>query len=443
MIENAETELSFLRCLLDVKRRSELLQLSDELFHRSEYRAFFRAIQAYTRRYSATPSEEAFLGFLDAIKMRPETRSGLVDVYADVVTAPHEAEHYDFLLDRLHDYQEGRQLFKAGRTIQRGLDEGLGFGNVRQEVMRMLKESPHAEAEDIVRFRGFVGRDTELRREAYLAKEAGSDEGEVPWGISFLDKTTGGIFPESLILVYAETGGGKSRFMISVAYNVVQRDVPVMYVSLEMGHDKLKRYWDSRMSMLEHTKIRSGNLGEEERERFFRVLERQRRQDPPFYIVDFPGNFTVRELQEEYDRYCDLEGRKPGLICLDYAGLMHPTRGLHQREDPQGVVFKELYNNFVRVTGTTVLTAVQESRTSKTKKFKEGVHNIGHSAQIAPHCTDVFHLWQTKEDYLKNQLQIIVEKGRDGSRYVRDALFCNWALNYVGDRKVQVASEAA
>jgi len=439
ILADVEAEAALLACLISRETGPQVESIPPELFTRTSHKDLLAAFRAFRKAHQGYPAPEVFYTFLDQHARDADKKAKLLTAYSRISKVEHDTANIDFYRNRLADLWEGRQLLTVGRSIQEGLGSGRDYKKLRSDILaRLLQEGG---AQDNVQWRGFVSDDVSERWREYNAKARGEAVVRaIPFGIEFLDQSTGGIAPGSLTCLYSGTSGGKSRTMISIAYNVAQQGKSVLYLSLEMSHTELKHCYDARAGMLDSALIRNAKLSDAERDKYKALLKAQKKIKPPFYMVDLPDQATVTDLYREVEIFRTRTGAFPDVVVIDYAGIMMPVRKFRDgRSEKYDLLFQELHN-FTRRTAIPAITAVQESREANKKKgdTAETVDSIGLSHYIAPHCETIVHLRQSKEDALHSKLKMIIEKDRFGRRFVFSYVCFAPAWSYVGDWKIKM-----
>jgi replicative DNA helicase len=140
----------------------------------------------------------------------------------------------------------------------------------------------------------------------------------VPTGIPVLDRNTLGMKPGDLIILGAQTGHGKTAFALNVAKAVcIGGQNNILYVNTEMSRAQIAYRWGSILSGIGLSRIRGGNLTNEELSHVMTSYETLRRSG--FYPTHIP-NLTPQKL--------DILARKAKiqldikLLILDYVGRM-------------------------------------------------------------------------------------------------------------------------
>lgn len=144
----------------------------------------------------------------------------------------------------------------------------------------------------------------------------------VPTGYDKLDLVIGGGLPRpGMVLIPGPSGLGKSNMLANLLVNYCERGEFCVYISLELGED---RVFDRIASIMTDTPIRRIHV---ERDRVAGELERRLTiGDGILRIKQMKMNGTTRShinayLKELYMK----EGIKPTVLGLDYLDLMHPS----------------------------------------------------------------------------------------------------------------------
>ncbi len=155
-----------------------------------------------------------------------------------------------------------------------------------------------------------------------LQKLSGADKDKyrgIPTGYSLLDKTLTGLNKSDLILIAARPAMGKTSFALNIAVNAAKRSgKKVAMFSLEMSNEQLVNRILASESSVESTKMRTGELDEEEWKRICAASADISRL--PIYVDDTSG-LTVNEMKAKLRRLPDL-----GLVVIDYLQLMTSGR---------------------------------------------------------------------------------------------------------------------
>jgi replicative DNA helicase len=135
-------------------------------------------------------------------------------------------------------------------------------------------------------------------------------------GIAELDRRTGGMRPEQLIVVAGRPGMGKTSLAMKIAANVARIERRfVLVFSLEMGAEEL---WERAVcdeASIDSTKVHSGTLTNTDADRI--DVASQPLAGMPMEIVD-QGGLTFADIRGE----CMRDADRLGLVVIDALGLM-------------------------------------------------------------------------------------------------------------------------
>lgn len=169
--------------------------------------------------------------------------------------------------------------------------------------------------------RGYEGTDTLAAKMLKQIEELkGKKDGltGVPTGFTALDRLTSGWQPSDLIIVAARPAMGKTGFVLSMARNAaLEFKKPVAIFSLEMANLQLVLRLVSMEAEISGSKLRNGQLDEDEWKRLHHAVERI--SEAPIFIDDTAGIniFELRAKARRMKIQHDIQ-----LIVIDYLQLM-------------------------------------------------------------------------------------------------------------------------
>ena len=150
-----------------------------------------------------------------------------------------------------------------------------------------------------------------------------------PTGYTDIDERLSGLQPSSLIIVGARPGAGKTSFALGAAsYAAVERNLPVLFFSLEMSHHEVTQRLLSSEAKVDATRLRNGKLLEADWHKISHAIGRL--SEANLYIDDNP-NMTVMEMRAKARRLKSRLGGL-GLIVVDYLQLMTGRRNAENRQ---------------------------------------------------------------------------------------------------------------
>jgi replicative DNA helicase len=139
-------------------------------------------------------------------------------------------------------------------------------------------------------------------------------------GFRDLDEKTSGLQKSDLVIVAARPSMGKTAFAMNLVENAIMKSgKPVLVFSMEMPADSILMRMLSSIGRIDQTKIRSGQLEEDDWPRLTSAVSLLR--DKPLYIDDTAG-LSPTEVRSRARRVARENKGQIGLIMIDYLQLM-------------------------------------------------------------------------------------------------------------------------
>jgi replicative DNA helicase len=407
------------------------------MFAIKQHKDLAAIIKKFVHKYRTAPSKSALLSFANEQITSDKALTQVAAAVELIKTLPSsKPSEFEYYYDKANNYFMGRRIFDIGvKLTEKFKKSEVNFSNIKQDMITELLVMGAGE-KDVVK-RGFLHSNVHERYAQYKESRRRDAKHIIPFGISALDEKTGGMQKSFVTLFYSKTGGGKTRTAINVAYNAARAGYNVIYFSLEMAFNFLASCFDSRMAAIDSKQIIFGRLNREDRIKYKNVLKQQVKDQLGIYIVDVAMNAKSNVILEETEIYKSVTGRQPDLIVVDYAGIMLPMQPYSNLSERFNNLFLE-YHQIAKYLNVSLLTAAQESRDASKadirKEENEGVHNIGLSNFMAPHCETVIRAKQDPADKLASIVWFVIDKCRYGSIGGKVAVTARWATTYVGDR---------
>ena len=235
-------------------------------------------------------------------------------------------------------------------------------------------------------------------------------------GFTELDLQTTGFHPGDLIILAARPGMGKTAFMLSVVYNIVKEEgKPAGIFSLEMSKEQLVMRLLSMLAEVELSKIRGGQLTDEDMNRLIGAALELSRYD--IYIDDTPSISTTdlrikaRKLKKE---------KGVEFIAVDYLQLLRPPVRKNSRQEEVAEVSRNL-KALAKELHIPVMALAQLSREVEKRSDKRPqLADLRESGQIEQDA-DLILFLHRPEYYKKNPspeergiAEVIIAKQRQG-----------------------------
>lgn len=157
-----------------------------------------------------------------------------------------------------------------------------------------------------------------------LGSEDSAEHRPLPTGIAELDSVITGLNKSDLVILAARPGIGKTSFALNIANHVAQNAKRrVAFFSLEMGKEQLASRLLSIVALVEGTKLRTGELTDNEWRRIIEAGDLLGRSE--LFFDDTPG-ITVPEMKAKVRRLKNVD-----LLVIDYLQLMNSARRIDNR----------------------------------------------------------------------------------------------------------------
>lgn len=241
--------------------------------------------------------------------------SVLIEYTQNVISVANVYEHSKILAAKALE----RELIKYSTEIQRrAFNEDEDVDKLIQAAEAMLYDiSQHNIEKDFTPI-----SDVLPTVKANIDAAANNKEGVggVPSGFTKLDGMTNGWQKSDLIIIAARPAMGKTAFVLSMARNIADKDIPVAVFSLEMSNDQLATRMLVNVTELPSEKIKKGQLNIDEMKHLNQGLDYLAQK--PIYLDDTPS-LSVFEFATKARRLVRDKGVK--IIVIDYLQLMNAS----------------------------------------------------------------------------------------------------------------------
>ncbi len=238
--------------------------------------------------------------------------------------------------------------------------------------------------------RDVIESETFVRLSKISDPETRKDYIGIPTGFSELDKTITGLNRSDLIIVGARPGMGKTAFALNIARNVaVQSEKKVCFFSLEMSRDQLAQRLLSSEAMIESSKLRTGNLSDDE---WTRLTQAGRNLASTKLYIDETSGITVPEMKAKLRRMKDVD-----LVIVDYLGLMQSAKRTENRVQEVSDITRNL-KIMAKELQIPVMVCAQLGRgtEAKGKSHKPALSDLRESGSIEQDADIVLFMYRDK-----------------------------------------------
>lgn len=228
-----------------------------------------------------------------------------------------------------------------------------------------------------------------------------------PTGLDRIDAQDilrGGLGRGELGVIAANTGVGKSHFLVAMGCAAMRAGKNVIHYTFELSeHDTGKRY-DSNLCDIPSNEII---------ERKGEVIDKYKSMDLGKLIIkEYPtGSASVMTLRNHIEKLT-LKGFKPSLVTVDYADVMKSSRAYDSLRHELKLIYTELRNLAVEL-NIPIWTASQANKDSS-KSDIVGLENLGESYGKAQVADVVLSISRKPMEKSEGTGRIFVAKNRAG-----------------------------
>ena len=264
--------------------------------------------------------------------------------------------------------------------------------------------------------RSFVALRDILLENMELISERSKTKGQitgVPTGLIDVDRTTSGLQKSDLVILAARPSMGKTAFALCVAKNAASKGNRVMIFSLEMSKEQLTQRLLAMESLIDATKLRTGDLNTEDWKALSKAADAL--DKAPIYIDDTPG-MPLMEMKNKCRRLKEKEGLD--LVIVDYLQLMEMGGRVESRQLEVAALSRQM-KQMARELECPVIALSQLSRAWEQRKDNRPVlSDLRDSGAIEQDADVVFFLYRDEvynpETETPGECEVIIAKQRNG-----------------------------
>lgn len=250
----------------------------------------------------------------------------------------------------------------------------------------------------------------------------------IPSGLKDLDRVLCGFNNSDLIVIGGRPCMGKTALMISLALNIAEQGIPVLFYSYEMSETQLVRRILTNRAKIESYKIERGSLAGEDWERMLHASNN---------VSGFPlfiGNCESSKI-EEFCRQiaADVESTQAKIVFIDYVQLLTSAEKYQNRYEEVAACTRIL-KNLARQLNIPIIVGSQINRNPEHR-------SQGHISFYKPHMSDLRDSGTICEDanvvLLLDRPEIHLNRFEDADgNNIKGALEVNIAKNHMGPQDI-------
>ena len=254
----------------------------------------------------------------------------------------------------------------------------------------------------------------------------------IPTGIGELDTMITGLNRSDLVILAARPGVGKTSFGLNIArHAALSAKRRVAFFSLEMGREQLVSRLLSGEAVVEGTKLRSGDLTEND---WVKLVEAGDILSKAELYFDDKPDITVQEIKAKLRRLGHVD-----LVIVDYLQLMNSARRIDNRVNEVADITRNLKIMAKELDVPVIAMSQLRRATDRSKDHRPGLSELRDSGSIEQDADVVIFLHreaynaiseggEVTEDTDMNAAEIIVAKNRHGGT---DSIAVHWQPEYM------------
>ena len=386
--------------------------LASEDFYRSDHRIIYRVMADLVERNNPLDIitiSEALEGIGEL-----ENVGGLAYI-SDLASSTPTASNIHAYAQIVRERSTVRSLISVAHEIADsgfnpdGRDSATLIDEAESKVFKISDDRPSSGGPESVR--PLLTRAVE--RIDVLFRTKGALTG-ISSGFRDIDEMTSGLQPADLIIVAGRPSMGKTSFMMNIAESAaISGESPVLVFSMEMPSDSLVLRMLSSLGRIDQTKIRTGQLGDDDWPRLTSAVTLL--NDKPLFIDDTAA-LSPNEIRSRARRVAREHG-KLGMILLDYIQLMQVSGTPENRAGEISEISRSL-KSIAKEFDCPVIAGSQLNRSLEQRPDKRPImSDLRESGAIEQDADVIMAIYRDEvyhEDAEKGIAEIIFLKQRNG-----------------------------
>jgi replicative DNA helicase len=422
--QNLEAERSTLGSILlnNEPLHDIVMFLRAEDFYRDAHQVIYASIRDLYERGKAVDA----VTLAEELKRRGQFDAvGGHEILTEIVESVPTAANAKYYANIVKEKSTNRQLIESATEI---LSDGYSNQFTSHELLEAAERKIFSIREDQVRGETLEIKDIiklAMDQIAMRAETGGHAVTGLGSGYIDLDDKTGGFHPGQLIVLAARPSMGKTALALNIADHVsVELNIPVLFVSLEMGHIEIADRLLCARSRVDGSKIKRGvGLGPRDLSalgKAFQVLS-----EHAMFIDDTPSR-TAMQIAASARRI--RRRNEIGLLVVDYIQLVDSDETRDSRQEQIAKISRRL-KGLARELSIPLIALSQLNRGVESREDKRPrMADLRESGAIEQDA-DIVLLLHRPEYYDANDqpgvAEVIVAKNRNGPTGTISLTFLN------------------
>ncbi len=384
-------------CLISDKEwASQMIEVMDPSYFDVSYLEYLcDKLFSYHRKYRSFPS----LGLL-------------VTIIKDDLSSSQEEILRDQIIDFIYRLKSGANLSDLAFVKDKTLDfcKKQAFKDALEKSVELIQTEKFESVLTIMKEAVSVGMQSSVGHDFFEDVEARFvkfNRCVCPTGIPQLDSPTilqGGLGRGEIGVVTANTGVGKSHWLVAMGANAMRNGKNVLHYTFELTEHSVGLRYDSNLCDINSNEVQDNKdevLGKYEDMELGRLI-----------IKEYPtGSCSVVTIRNHIEKL-SLKGFKPSVVIIDYADIMRSTKSYDSLRHELKLIYEEL-RNLAMDLNIPIWTASQANRESASSEIV-GLENMSEAYGKAMVADVVISLSRRAQEKATGIGRLFVAKNRAG-----------------------------
>ena len=286
---------------------------------------------------------EKYFAYFSKYRTFP-TGNLLISIVREDLKDDHDVLLKEQIVDYLQRMKMDPDLGDINYVKEKALDfcKRQAFKEALEEAVELIGDDKYESVVELMKSAVSVGMSNTTGHDFFEDAEARfvkTNRIVVPTGLSRLDAhdiLRGGLGKGELGVVTANTGVGKSHWLVAMGAEAMRHGKNVVHYTFELSEEAVGLRYDSNLSNISSNEVQ---------DRKEEVLEKYDNMDLGRLIIkEYPtGTASILTIKNHLDKLL-LKDFKPSLIVIDYADIMRSTRQFDSMRHELKLIYEELRN---------------------------------------------------------------------------------------------------
>ncbi len=352
-----------------------------------------------------------YFSYFEKYKCFP-TMTLLIQIVKDELTESGDTVLRDQVVEFLHRLKASPNISDVKYVKDKSLDfcKRQAFKEALEKSVELISTDKFESVVDLMKEAVAIGMPHSVGHDFFNDAEARFvkiNRNVCPTGLKRIDQKDilqGGLGRGELGVVTANTGVGKSHFLVALGANALKAGKNVLHYTFELTEHAVGLRYDSNLCEIDSNQVQDNKDF---------VLKKYEDMDLGRLIIkEYPtGSASVVTIRNHIEKLA-LKNFKPSIIMIDYADVMRSTRSYDSLRHELKLIYEELRNLAMEL-NIPIWTASQANRDSA-KSDIVGLENMSEAYGKAMVADVVLSLSRKPMEKSTNEGRLFIAKNRAG-----------------------------